>query len=101
MMDFCSVCDGTGMCPFGNPEQSEQFRCSACGGTGKVEPEQNAKSKCNICSSEFFHNEEGVIGYIGIINFGLCQTCLNGVRDMVEKNYICPHCERMAGDEDV
>jgi len=57
--------------------------------------------ECSICSTPFNSEDEGVHGYISIIEFALCQECLNGMRDMCEENYICPHCEKMAGDEDV
>jgi ribosomal protein L32 len=41
-----------------------------------------------------------VHGYIGIIEFAFCQECLNGVREMFEKNHICPECGYFEGGED-
>ena len=45
---------------------------------------------CSICSIQFLSCNEGVHGYIGIIEFAFCQECLGGVQDMVENNHICP-----------
>ena len=55
---------------------------------------------CNICSGEFLSCNEGVHGYIGIIEFAFCQTCLDGVRSMVEENHICPACGYYEGGEE-
>lgn len=36
MSIICSVCDGTGCCPFGPPPgAAKTFTCSACNGTGE------------------------------------------------------------------
>ena len=63
--------------------------------------DESGLSECCVCSIKFDSEDEGIHGYIGMIEFSLCQECLNGMRDMCEENYICPHCEKMAGDEDV
>ena len=56
--------------------------------------------KCSICNDEFSTCDEGVHGYIGIIEFAFCQGCLGGVQDMFEQNHICPECGHFEGSDD-
>lgn len=55
---------------------------------------------CSICSTHFLACNEGVHGFIGIIEFALCQECLGGIQDMIEQNHICPECGHFEGGED-
>ena len=48
--------------------------------------ENDSLSKCNICSCDFsLDGEGGIDGYIGILYFALCPTCLSGMQDMCDQ----------------
>jgi DNA-directed RNA polymerase subunit RPC12/RpoP len=55
------------------------------------------KETCSVCSTEFDAEEEGINGLIGILPVKLCQTCYNGMVEIVEQlepnaHIECPEC---------
>jgi hypothetical protein len=46
----------------------------------------NDTHKCSVCQCNFsLDGEGGIDGYIGILYFALCPTCLSVVQDMCDQ----------------
>jgi hypothetical protein len=54
---------------------------------------EETQLQCSLCHRDFdLQVERGARGAVGILPCAFCPTCLDGIRDMVEQLWPCPHC---------